>query len=76
MLHSLRGDPLPDLYCTEPPPEQPLAPEIFYGRDDLVSELAMVIRDHQRPRIALLGSGGIGKTFTALHIIHQKDVVA
>src|ERR1700733_11440173 len=58
------------------PPSQPLAPEIFFGRDDIISDFtSLVVRDEQT-RLAILGTGGIGKTSTALHILHHQEVVS
>jgi len=57
------------------PPSQPVAPEIFVGRDDVVSDLASLIVGNEQTRLAILGAGGMGKTSTALHILHHKDVV-
>lgn len=61
---------------TRPPPSQPLPPEIFYGRDDLVSNLAGLISRTEKPKIAILGPGGMGKTSTALHLINHPRVIA
>jgi len=58
------------------PPSQPVPPEIFFGRDDLVSDYASLIVRNQQTRIAILGSGGMGKTSTALHVLHHRDVVS
>ncbi|KZP05297.1 hypothetical protein FIBSPDRAFT_940539 [Athelia psychrophila] len=59
-----------------PPPSQPLAPDIWFGRGDIVSTLAGVITANENPRIAILGSGGMGKTATALHLIQNEAIVA
>ncbi|KAF7972926.1 hypothetical protein HWV62_16584 [Athelia sp. TMB] len=61
---------------SNPPPLQPLPPDIFYGRDDLVSDIAARISRTEQPRIAILGPGGMGKTSTALHLIHHDAVIA
>ncbi|KZP29489.1 TPR-like protein [Athelia psychrophila] len=58
------------------PPSQPSAPDIWFGRGAIVSTLAEVITGHQNPRIAIMGSGGMGKTATALHLIRNEAVVA
>jgi predicted ATPase len=57
------------------PPSQPVPPEIFFGRDDLVSDYASLIVRNEQTRLAILGSGGIGKTSTALHVLHHQDIV-
>ncbi|KZP08507.1 hypothetical protein FIBSPDRAFT_964749 [Athelia psychrophila] len=59
-----------------PPPSQPLAPDIWFGRGGLVSTLAEVITGNENPRIAILGSGGMGKTAAALHLMRNEAVVA
>ncbi|KZP09203.1 TPR-like protein [Athelia psychrophila] len=35
-----------------------------------------MITGNQNPRLAILGAGGMGKTSTALHVIHHEAVVA
>ncbi|KZP20441.1 TPR-like protein [Athelia psychrophila] len=66
----------PSSSLSAPPPSQPLAPDIWFGRGGIVSTLAEVITGHENPRIAILGSGGMGKTATALHLIRNEAVVA
>src|SRR5882762_2859872 len=57
------------------PPSQPVPPEMFFGRDDLVSEYASLIVRNEQTRLAILGSGGMGKTSAALHVLHYPDIV-
>jgi tetratricopeptide (TPR) repeat protein len=57
-------------------PSQPAPLDIFFGRDDIVTDFASLVVRNEPTRLALLGSGGIGKTSTALHILHHQDVVA
>ena len=52
-----------------------MAPEIFFGRDELVSNIASLVVQTEQVRFALLGAGGIGKTSTVLHVMHQQSVV-
>ncbi|KAF7978271.1 hypothetical protein HWV62_1110 [Athelia sp. TMB] len=59
----------------DPPPAQPVPPKIFYGRDELVSELAELCSGSEQQSIAILGAGGLGKTSAALHILHHVDVI-
>ncbi|KAF7972920.1 hypothetical protein HWV62_16572 [Athelia sp. TMB] len=59
-----------------PPSAQPLPPDIFYGRDDLISDLAGLVSRTEQPRVAVLGPGGMGKTALALHLIHHETVIA
>ncbi|KZP08488.1 TPR-like protein [Athelia psychrophila] len=61
---------------TPGPPSQPSAPDIWFGRGDIISTLAGVITGNENPRIAILGSGGMGKTATKLHLIRDEAVVA
>jgi tetratricopeptide (TPR) repeat protein len=66
------------IICSPPdviPPSQPVPPEIFFGRDDIVSNFASLIVRNSQTKLVLLGTGGIGKTSTALHILHHQDVV-
>ena len=65
-----------DSLSNVPPPTQPIPPEIFFGREDIVSDFAYLVVRSEQTRLAILGSGGIGKTSTALHILHHKDVVS
>jgi tetratricopeptide (TPR) repeat protein len=57
------------------PPSQPVPPEIFFGRDDIVSDYVSLITRNEQTRLAILGSGGMGKTSTSLHILHHPDIV-
>ncbi|KZP06453.1 hypothetical protein FIBSPDRAFT_1053523 [Athelia psychrophila] len=59
-----------------PPPSQPSPPDIWFGRDEIVSTLAGIITVNENPRLAILGAGGMGKTSTALHVTHHEAVVA
>jgi tetratricopeptide (TPR) repeat protein/predicted ATPase len=52
----------------------PAAPAIFFGRDDFVTEAVHLIKTAQPARLAILGTGGIGKTSTALAILHHLEV--
>jgi len=52
-----------------------VAPEIFFGRDDIVFDCASLVARNEQTKLAILGTGGIGKTSTALHILHHQDVV-
>ncbi|KAF7345042.1 CTLH domain-containing protein [Mycena venus] len=51
----------------------PATPKIFYGRDGEVEELvATLLQDS--PRVAILGSGGIGKTSLAAAVVHHPQI--
>ena len=56
-------------------PSQPIAPKIFFGRGQLISEIASLIVHNEQTRLAILGAGGMGKTSVALHVLHHQDVV-
>ena len=51
-----------------PPP----SPSIFFGRDDLIESI-VGFAESLRP-IALIGTGGIGKTSTALTVLHDDRI--
>jgi tetratricopeptide (TPR) repeat protein len=57
----------------------PPAPAVFYGRDELVRDIAdTILKCHtanNSANIAIVGSGGIGKTSAALAVIHQRSIV-
>src|SRR5262245_12931167 len=53
-----------------PPP----APQIFFGRDEFVTEAVSLIISDVPTRICILGAGGMGKTATALTILHHDRV--
>ncbi|KAH7102413.1 hypothetical protein BKA62DRAFT_113805 [Auriculariales sp. MPI-PUGE-AT-0066] len=53
--------------ATPPPP-----PRFFFGREKIVEDyIALLIKPHSVP-LAILGSGGIGKTALALYLLHHK----
>ena len=52
-----------------PPP-----PSIFFGRDELRDQLVKVITTNEPARVAILGTGGIGKTSLSLIALHSKPV--
>ncbi|VDB82666.1 unnamed protein product [Peniophora sp. CBMAI 1063] len=52
------------------------APAMFFGREAEVDQ-AIDLISHQHPaRVAILGSGGIGKTSIALSVLHHPGVLA
>jgi len=53
-----------------PPP----APEIFQGREDFIAKAVSILEAVSPARIPILGAGGMGKTATALVILHHEQV--
>src|SRR4051794_18639867 len=53
------------------PPKTPL----FHGRDQIVDDIARRLSTVESPRIAILGSGGMGKTSVALAAAEHPTVV-
>ena len=52
----------------------PSTPDIFVGRNDFVQEIVSKI--HERKHVALIGSGGIGKSSIAKAVMHNKHIVS
>ncbi|KZP29434.1 TPR-like protein [Athelia psychrophila] len=75
-MHMYNGTSILSSSLNVPPPSQPSAPDIWFGRDGIVSTLATIITGNENPRIAILGAGGMGKTATALHLMQHEAVVA
>ncbi|KAJ7476567.1 hypothetical protein FB451DRAFT_245548, partial [Mycena latifolia] len=51
----------------------PSEPKIFYGRETEVSAIIKMF-NQQSPRIAILGTGGMGKTSLARVILHHPEI--
>ncbi|KAJ6514019.1 P-loop containing nucleoside triphosphate hydrolase protein, partial [Mycena vulgaris] len=51
----------------------PASPQIFHGRDSELNEIVAALMK-EAPRVAVLGSGGMGKTTLALAALHHADV--
>jgi len=49
---------------------------MFHGRDELVSGMARQLITHDSASLAVLGSGGMGKTSVALALLYHDDIVA
>ncbi|KAJ6493504.1 hypothetical protein DFH09DRAFT_358058 [Mycena vulgaris] len=52
----------------------PPSPSIFYGRSVEVDHVVNLVLNHAPARVAIVGSGGIGKTSIALTSIHHPEV--
>ncbi|KAJ6517666.1 hypothetical protein DFH09DRAFT_1287732 [Mycena vulgaris] len=52
----------------------PPSPSIFYGRSVEVDHVVKLVLNHAPARVAIVGSGGIGKTSIALTSIHHPEV--
>src|SRR5258708_9063976 len=56
--------------------QMPLKPRIFYGRTDLVEEIAHLLCSERTSQVCILGPGGMGKTSLALTIVQSPIVQA
>ncbi|PPQ85095.1 hypothetical protein CVT26_005523, partial [Gymnopilus dilepis] len=54
--------------------QMPLKPEVFYGRDDLVAEIAQMLVNEDTSRVCILGPGGMGKTSVSLAVVESPLV--
>ncbi|KAJ6492349.1 hypothetical protein DFH09DRAFT_1377166 [Mycena vulgaris] len=52
----------------------PPSPSIFYGRSVELDHVVNLVLNHAPARVAIVGSGGIGKTSIALTSIHHPEV--
>ncbi|KIM72236.1 hypothetical protein PILCRDRAFT_744024 [Piloderma croceum F 1598] len=57
------------------PLSRPAAPDIFFGRDDVVSDISCHLLQDTHSNVAILGGGGMGKTSVGLHVLHHPDLV-
>ncbi|KAJ7479302.1 hypothetical protein FB451DRAFT_1451282 [Mycena latifolia] len=53
----------------------PPSPQIFHGRESELKEILVLLKQDS-PRVAVLGTGGMGKTSLATAVLHHPDVVA
>ncbi|KAJ7837105.1 hypothetical protein B0H13DRAFT_1912703 [Mycena leptocephala] len=53
----------------------PPAPQIFYGRETELSQIIHLF-SQETPRIAILGTGGMGKTSLARAVLHHTEITA
>jgi CO dehydrogenase nickel-insertion accessory protein CooC1 len=53
----------------------PSEPKIFHGRESELSDILQLLR-MKAPRIAILGTGGMGKTSLARAVLHHPETTA
>ncbi|KAJ7049355.1 P-loop containing nucleoside triphosphate hydrolase protein [Mycena amicta] len=54
----------------------PPCPQIFHGREEEVEKIMSTLRQTTAARIAILGTGGIGKTTLASSVIHHPEIAS
>ncbi|KAJ7451382.1 hypothetical protein FB451DRAFT_1374414 [Mycena latifolia] len=54
----------------------PAKPKIFHGRESELHEILQNFCNKEAPRVAILGTGGIGKTSLAKAALHHPDISA
>ncbi|KAJ7456189.1 hypothetical protein FB451DRAFT_1373032 [Mycena latifolia] len=54
----------------------PAKPKIFHGRESELHEILQSFSNKEAPRVAILGTGGIGKTSLAKAALHHPDISA
>ncbi|KAJ7049212.1 hypothetical protein C8F01DRAFT_1378894 [Mycena amicta] len=54
----------------------PPRPQIFHGREEEVEKIMSTLRQTAAARIAILGTGGIGKTTLASSVIHHPEIAS
>jgi len=52
----------------------PPKPTVFHGRDEYVNDAVWLLVAHTTARLAVLGSGGMGKTTVALAILYNPQI--
>ncbi|KAJ7451369.1 P-loop containing nucleoside triphosphate hydrolase protein, partial [Mycena latifolia] len=52
----------------------PAKPKIFHGRESELNQILQNFCNKEAPRVAILGTGGIGKTSLAKAALHHPDV--
>ncbi|KZO91858.1 hypothetical protein CALVIDRAFT_601938 [Calocera viscosa TUFC12733] len=67
------------LHVSQRPADLPLSnippkPNVFYGRDELVTSIVELLLQDKACRIPILGAGGMGKTSVATTAIHDPRV--
>ena len=54
--------------------EMPMKLQHFHGHDDVVADVANLLSSSDKPRICILGPGGMGKTSVALAVMETDTV--
>ncbi|KAJ7480879.1 P-loop containing nucleoside triphosphate hydrolase protein, partial [Mycena latifolia] len=54
----------------------PAKPKIFHGRESELHEILQIFSNKEAPRVAILGTGGIGKTSLAKAVLHHPGISA
>ena len=54
--------------------EIPLKPEVFYGRDNFVEDIAQLLLQEETSRVCILGPGGMGKTSVSLAVVESPFI--
>ncbi|KAJ7245330.1 hypothetical protein C8J57DRAFT_1524464 [Mycena rebaudengoi] len=54
----------------------PGSPKVFYGREGEVKHVTDMLLHESAPRIAILGTGGMGKTSLSLAVLHGSEIAA
>ncbi|KAJ6612132.1 hypothetical protein B0H10DRAFT_1952529 [Mycena sp. CBHHK59/15] len=57
------------------PVDLPAMPQIFYGRDDELTELVNIFVRNRQAHAVLLGQGGAGKSCLALALLHRPEIM-
>ncbi|KAH8810139.1 hypothetical protein DL96DRAFT_554523 [Flagelloscypha sp. PMI_526] len=64
--------PLPEVV----PQALPTSPDIVIGREDVVDSVVQAVLSSSKPRVALLGPGGIGKTTIGTTVLHDARITS
>ncbi|KAJ7469236.1 P-loop containing nucleoside triphosphate hydrolase protein, partial [Mycena latifolia] len=54
----------------------PAKPKIFHGHESEIHQIVQTFNHKEAPRVAILGTGGIGKTSLAKAALHHPDISA
>ncbi|KAH8810136.1 hypothetical protein DL96DRAFT_1821644 [Flagelloscypha sp. PMI_526] len=58
------------------PQALPACPEIVIGREAVVDHVVQAVLSSSKPRVALLGPGGIGKTTIGTTVLHDARIIS